>query len=105
MCACTHTHTRARTPSLTVGKLVQLRWQGTKIVMNQGLLGRDAVSRKASQHLGGQVFSLGSPAQPGKVEEKNSYSRGLPSRKIKGERRKVERRRWLEEFQVEFSWD
>lgn len=67
---CVHVHTDTHTPSLTVRKLVQLRWQGAEIIMNQGFLGRDAVSGKAFQHMRGQVFGFRNPAQPGKRERK-----------------------------------
>lgn len=92
-----HTHT------LTVRKLVQLGGQGAEIVVNQRLPGGDAVSGTAFEHLRSQVFSCRNLAQPGKVEEKNGFCRGLPSEN-KGEKSKVkEKARRV--FQTERSWD
>lgn len=66
------THMRVhKLSSLTIRKLVQLGGQGTEIIMAQCFLGGDPVSRKALQHLRGQVFGFRNPAQPGKVGERN----------------------------------
>ncbi|KAL0626612.1 hypothetical protein AAY473_005671 [Plecturocebus cupreus] len=58
--------------SLTIRKLVQLRWKDTKIIMHERFLGGDTVSGKAFQHLGGQVFSFRNSAQPGKTYRKRN---------------------------------
>lgn len=69
--------------SLTVRKLVQLSWQHTEIIVNQRFLGGHAVSGKAFQHLGGQVFRFRSPAQPGKAGKKKGVCKSM------GDKRKV----------------
>lgn len=103
--ACAHTHvlTHTHSPSLTIRKLVQLRWQGTEVIVDQGFLSRDTVSRKAFQHLGGEVFSFRNPAQPSKVgEKKQSFSRGLPSEKLRGKKKSKEKEMTRGVLQKEF---